>query len=380
MLGQHPTPPVTLAELAQALPDAQLFGEGSFAVHQLMHPLMAQAETDLVLILDPQALPLLQHPHIQAAVVAEGIPIPDGALKGYVTVKRPRFAMAALMEIFEKPVHAKPGIHPTAVIEPTAQVAPDVSIGAFVYVGEQAVIGPKTTLMPHVTIGAEAKVGAECLLHPGVRIGERVMIGNHVIIQHNASIGADGFSYVTPEPGSIESARSSGGKVEAQNTQIFRINSIGTVILEDNVEVGACATIDRATLGATLIKKGTKIDNLVMIGHNNTVGENCLIVSQVGISGSCKIGNRVVIAGQAGIADHLKVGDDAIVMAQSGVMRDIEAKTVVVSTPAVPQREAFQQFAYLGKMRDMHKELRELRKRLEALEKQTEKIEEPAHR
>jgi len=216
------------------------------------------------------------------------------------------------------------------------------------------------------------KMGERCLLHSGVRLGERVILGKRVIIHHNASIGADGFSYVTPEPGSVESAKASGGKVTGQNTEIFKINSIGTVVLEDDVEVGACATIDRSNLGATLIKKGTKIDNLVMIGHNNVVGENCLIVSQVGISGSCEIGNRVVIAGQAGLADHLKVGDDAIVMAKSGVMRDIEPKEVVVGIPALPRRETLQNVLYMGKLRELFQEVKSLKKRLAELEADAE--------
>jgi UDP-3-O-[3-hydroxymyristoyl] glucosamine N-acyltransferase len=201
-----------------------------------------------------------------------------------------------------------------------------------------------------------------------------VMVGNRVTIHHNASIGADGFSYVTPEPGSIESAKTSGGKVTAQNSQIFKINSIGTVVIEDDVEIGACTTIDRSNLGATLIKRGTKVDNLVMIGHNNVIGENCMIVSQVGISGSCEIGNRVVIAGQAGLADHLKIGDDAIIMAKSGVMRDIESKEVVVGIPALPRRETLQNVMYTGKLREMFQELKALRKKVEDMEARQREI------
>jgi UDP-3-O-[3-hydroxymyristoyl] glucosamine N-acyltransferase len=277
-------------------------------------------------------------------------------------------ALATLLSVFEKPVHAFQGIHPTAIIESSAEVHPSASIGAFAYVGELAQIGANTVIMPHVTVGACVKMGENCLMHPGARVGERVLVGNRVIVHHNASIGADGFSYVTPEAGSVESAKSSGGKVTAQNTQIIKINSIGTVVLEDDVEIGACATIDRSNLGATLIKKGTKIDNLVMIGHNNVVGENCMIVSQAGIAGSCEIGDRVVIAGQAGMGDHIKVGNDAIIMAKSGVMRDIEPKEVVVGIPALPRRETFQNVMYIGKLREMFQEIKSLKKRLAELE------------
>lgn len=365
-----PKPPATLEAIAAYVPGATVHGNGGLTVSDLCHPRMITAPDAMALILEQDALQLLSQGavNVKAAVVAEGITVPDGLLEGYIVVARPRFALAFLLEVFEKPVHAHKGVHPTAVIEGSAEVHPSVSVGAYVYVGEQAKIGANTVLMPHVTVGAEAQLGERCLVHPGVRIGERVLIGNRVILQHNASIGADGFSYVTPEPGSVESAKSSGGKVTGQNTAILRINSIGTVILEDDVEVGACATIDRSNLGATLIKKGTKIDNLVMIGHNNVVGENCMIVSQVGISGSCDIGNRVVIAGQAGLADHLKVGDDAIIMAKSGVMRDIEPKEVVVGIPALPRRETLQNVMYTGRLREMFQEIKALKKRLTELE------------
>jgi UDP-3-O-[3-hydroxymyristoyl] glucosamine N-acyltransferase len=358
---------ITLAELAEEL-DATLVGDGSFVVTQLVHPRLSRSPQDLVYAVDPEALAAFPHIPAQAAVISEGMAVPDGLLKGYLIPKRPRYALAILLDVFDKPVHAEPGVHPSAVVHPSAQLGKNVSVGPLVYVGEGARVGDETILMPHVTVGAQAQIGQKCLLHPGVRVGERVVLGNRVIANHNASIGGDGFSFVTPEAGSIETARATGGTIEAQNTEIVRINSNGTVVIEDDVEIGSCATIDRATLGATLIKKGTKIDNLVMVAHNSTVGENCLIVSQVGIAGSCKIGNRVVLAGQAGIKDHAKIGDDAIVMAQAGVIWDVEPKSLVIGSPAQPQREFFQQVSYLGKLKEMNKELKALKNRLAQLE------------
>ena len=365
-----PKPPATLSEIAACTPGATLHGNSQLQVRDLAHPRMITGSEQMVLILDASALALIpKSPFpVKAAVVAAGIEVPDGLLEGYIAVERPRFALATLLNIFEKPLHAFNGIHPTAVLEAGAQVHPTVSIGAFSYVGENARIGANVVIMPHVTVGAEALLDEGCVLHAGVRIGERVMLGKRVIIQHNASIGADGFSYVTPEPGSIESAQASGGKVTGQNSEIFKINSIGTVVLEDDVEVGACATIDRSNLGATLVKKGTKIDNLVMVAHNNVVGQNCLIVSQVGIAGSCEIGDRVVIAGQAGLADHLKIGDDAIIMAQAGLMRDVEPKSVVMGSPALPKREAFQNYMYVNKLKDLFQDMKALKKRVAELE------------
>ena len=375
-LTPFPKPPITLEALAALTPGATLIGNGALEVQDLAHPKMVTAPGQAVLILDAGALSVLaKSPFpVKAAVVAQGVTIPDGLLEGYIIVERPRFALVALLSVFEKPLHFSKGtIHPTAVVESTALVAADVSIGPFVYVGEEARVGAGTVLMSHVTVGAQASVGEHCVFHAGARIGERVLIGNGVTIHHNASIGADGFSYVTPEPGSVESARNSGGQVTSQNTQLLKINSIGTVVLEDDVEVGACATIDRSNLGATVVKKGTKIDNLVMIGHNNSIGENCLIVSQVGISGSCEIGDRVVIAGQAGLADHIKIGNDAIVMAKSGVMRDIGDKEVVVGIPALPRRETLQNVMYIGRLKEMFQEMKSLKKRVQELESEQTK-------
>lgn len=371
-----PAPPVSLSVLASALTGSVLVGNGQLNVTDLFHPQMMLSPEGMVLILDAAVIKSIQkHPHpCKAAIVAKELVdaslVPNDLFEGYLVVERPRLALATLLQIFEKPVSYQQGIHPTAVIDSTATVHPTASIGALAYIGKNAQVGAETIIMPQVTIGAGAHIGKKTLLHPGVRIGERVVVGNQVIIHHNASIGSDGFSYVTPEPGSVESAKASGGKVTGTNRDIYKINSIGTVILEDNVEIGACTTIDRSNLGATLIKKGTKIDNLVMIGHNNQVGENCLIVSQVGIAGSCEIGNGVVIAGQAGLADHLKVKDDAIIMAKAGVMRDVAEKEVVLGSPAMPRREAMQNMLYIGKLKDMAKDLKSLKKRLAEMEQQ----------
>jgi UDP-3-O-[3-hydroxymyristoyl] glucosamine N-acyltransferase len=367
---QLPSPPVSLSELAACTPGAKAFGDTGIQVVDLAHPRMVSGPDQMMLILDAAALSLIpQSPFpVKAAVIAQGIEVPSGLLEGYITVERPRFALATLLSVFKKPLHATSGIHPSAIVEAGAQVHPTASVGAFVYVGPQAKVGANVVLMPHVTVGAQAMLDEGCIVHAGACIGERVMLGKRVIIHHNASIGADGFSYVTPEPGSIESAKASGGKITGQNSEIIKINSIGTVVLEDNVEVGACTTIDRANLGATIIKKGSKIDNLVMIAHNNQIGENCLIASQTGVAGSCEIGDRVVMAGQVGVADHLKVGNDAILMAKTGLIRDVEEKTVLMGYPGMPKRQAFQNYMYINKLKDIFQEMKVLQRRVAELE------------
>lgn len=368
MSAQLPKPPIDLQTLAAILPGAELVGDGSVTVSEMVHPMMVNAPDNLVLIIDPAALAVLQAGVVQAAIVAKEIPIPEGALKGYIKVERPKHALAYLLNIFEKPVHAADGVHPSAVIEDGAQVHPTAKVGANSTICTGAKVGESVVVMPNVTVGAQAIVGNNTLLHSGVRIGERVLVGNNVIIHNNASIGSDGFSFVTPEKGSVEAAKSGqSDTVSAKNTEIIRINSIGTVVIEDNVEIGACTCIDRSTIGATLIKKGTKLDNLVQVGHNNTIGENCMIVSQVGIAGSCKIGDRVVVAGQAGFADHIKVGDDAIVVAQAGIMRDIEPETVVAGSPAQPAKDFFKMVSNVNKLTEVRKEMRAMKKEMEEL-------------
>ena len=199
-------------------------------------------------------------------------------------------------------------------------------------------IGAGTRLVSHVSVGAGVSIGENCLFHAGVCIGDAVQIGHRVILQPNAVIGADGFSYVTASVGSVESARS-GGKVSAQNTEILRINSAGTVVLEDDVEIGANSCVDRATLGETRIRRGTKLDNQVQIGHNITMGENCLVAAQVGIAGSTIIGDRVVMGGQAGVKDHITIGSDTIILPMTGVAGDVPERTLLVGFHGVPRKE-----------------------------------------
>ncbi|WP_448189274.1 UDP-3-O-(3-hydroxymyristoyl)glucosamine N-acyltransferase [Azospirillum sp. sgz301742] len=354
-----------LAEIAAAL-DARVEGDGSIEIARAVHPSEAEGPGDLALAMDKELLALLPGTKARAAVLAEGTPVPD-TLAGAILVKRPRYAMAGLMDVFEKPVHAEPGIHPQAFVAPDAELGEGVSVGPFAYVGPKAVLGAGCIVMPHATIGAEAVIGKDCLFHPGARVGERVVMGERCIIHPNAAVGNDGFSFVTPEPGSVESAKTT-GKVTGTNVLIRRVNSIGTVILGDDVEIGAGATIDRGTVTATRIGSGSKIDNLVQIGHNTVVGTNCMLCGHVGVAGSVTIGDRVVLAGKVGVADHKTIGSDSVVAASSGVGRDIPPKTVWMGYPAMPRAEAFEQMKNLGRLKRFFADVVDLKNRIKALE------------
>ncbi len=359
--------PYTLGDVAAAL-DAPVVGDPALPVRDLVHPREARDEADLVFIMDPTLLAALAGTPVRCAVVAQEIAVPPGQFAGHIPVPRPRYALATLLDLFARPVHAPAGVHPSAFVDASAELGPRVSVGAFTYVGPGATVGPGTVLMPHVTVGAEARIGADCLLHPGVRVGERVVLGNRVIVHHNASIGADGFSYATPDAASFETARGGGDVVETPIRGLRRINSIGTVVIGDDVEIGACAAIDRANIGATTIGRGTKIDNLVQVGHNCTIGEDCLISGQTGISGSCRIGNRVVLAGGVGVADHITIGDDAVVGARSGVGRHVPPRQVVIGLPATAKTKFIERELNVGRIGRLIRDLADLRRRLARLE------------
>jgi UDP-3-O-[3-hydroxymyristoyl] glucosamine N-acyltransferase len=202
---------------------------------------------------------------------------------------------------------------------------------------------------------------------PGARIGERVRVGDRVIVQMNAVVGADGFSFVPPQPGAVETAKAT-GQVGGSNAGVQRVNSIGTVVLHDEVEIGPCSTIDRATIAATVIGRGTKLANMVTVAHNCTIGENCMISGHVGIAGSSTIGNRVVLGGQVGISDHIRVGDDSIVAAKAKVIRDVPPKSVMMGVPAAPRSEFFAQQLREARMTRYFGQVDALARRIAAIE------------
>lgn len=368
---------VTLATLAKEY-GFQLVGNGNVAIQALVHPRKASKPTDLIYAPDAQALTALGATAACAALVPEEMVIPKALLDnpafGFLVTPRLRVGLARLLQRFEHTAWVLPGIHPTAVVHATAQVGQQVTIGPYSVVGPDTVIGDRTHIHDHVSIGAQVRIGQDVRLYSGVRVGDRVQVGHRVIVQFNAAIGSEGFSYTT-EDESRHEVRGEGAASSGKTQPHLRIPSVGTVVLEDDVEVGANTCIDRGTLAETRIGRGTKIDNLVQVGHNNQVGDHCLLVSQVGLSGSCRLGNGVVLAGQAGLADHLTLGDGAIVMAKSGVMRDVEPGGVVGGTPAMPRKQVLETLVYTARLKETHQEMKRLQKQVKALQQQLEQLE-----
>lgn len=329
----------TLEQIAQIT--GGLLSKAQEVVITNIAPPMLANENTLALALGEEEIANLSTSKAKAALVPLGVNI-----DGYTTieVERPRLAMMKLITLFYSAPETNEGVHPTAVVHPEAKLGQNVSIGPNAVVAKGAIIGDNTTVLANCYIGNYAEIGSECFFHAGVNIGDRVKVGNKVILHHGVSLGADGFSFVTENPNNIEQARKDGEIKEGNVEQvIFKINSIGNVIIGNNVEIGANTAIDRGTIENTVIGDNTKIDDLVMIGHNCKIGKGCMIVSQVGIAGSCEIGDRVVIAGQAGLADHIKIGSDTIIAAKAGVTKSFPEKSIIVGAPAVPRKEFIKQ-------------------------------------
>ena len=314
------------------------------SIDKLRPPLLSD-ENSLALALSEEEIENLAKTKAKVALVPLGVNFEHIST---IEVERPRLAMMKLLHLFYDAPDAPIGIHPSAVIHPDAKIGENVSIGPNVVISRNTVIGNNTKLLANIYIGKNCTVGENCLFHPGVNIGDCSHVGNRVILQHGVSIGADGFSFVTENPDVIEQARKEGAVKEANTKQkVYKIPSIGGVVISDDVEIGANTCIDRGTIENTFIGPQTKIDNLVQIGHNCKVGGACMIVSQVGLAGSCKIGDRVVIAGQAGLADHLEIGSDSIIMAQAGVTKSFPDKSIIIGAPAVPRKDFIKQLKML---------------------------------
>jgi UDP-3-O-[3-hydroxymyristoyl] glucosamine N-acyltransferase len=324
-------------------------------------------ENTLALALSEEEVLNLSKSQAKAALVPLGVSCENIST---IEVERPRLAMMKLLHLFYVPVDAHVGIHSSAVVDPTVQLGSNISIGPNVVIGRSCVIGDNTKILANTYIGKFVQIGSNCLIHPGVNIGDNAKIGNNAVFQHGVSVAADGFSFVTENTNNIETARQQ-GKVEGDFSQqkIYKIPSLGSVTIGDDVEIGANSCIDSGTLENTTIGKGTKIDDLVMIGHNCKIGENCLIVSQVGISGSVVIGDRVVLAGQVGVADHVSIGSDSIVMAKSGISKSFPEKSILIGSPAVHRKEFVKQLKSMKDVAKIADELKALKKELEELKK-----------
>jgi UDP-3-O-[3-hydroxymyristoyl] glucosamine N-acyltransferase len=287
-----------------------------------------------------------------AVIVDRRVKLPPSVKTPVIVVDDAELATSQVLELFASPIpRPPPGVDPSARIAADTTLGEGVAVGANVVVGARCRIGNQTVLHPGVVIGDDVTIGGNCEFFPNVVVRERITIGNRVIIHAGSVLGTDGFGYRWD------------GRKHA------KVPQIGTVIIEDDVEIGSCVCIDRAKMGATRVGMGTKIDNLVQIAHNCVIGRHCIIVGQVGLAGSVTMGAGVVLGGQTAVRDHISIGDGAMAAARSAIHEDVDPKMVVSGMPALPHRQSLREQAALRHLPDMRAQIRKLQEEIEALKR-----------
>jgi UDP-3-O-[3-hydroxymyristoyl] glucosamine N-acyltransferase len=352
-----------MAELAEALGLA-LWGDGAVRVARAAAPHEAGPDA-IALAGTPVYADALAQGAARAALLWEGADPADYGLDSALIAPRPRHALAGLSAALDQGPDIADGRHPSAQIDPSADIGPGAAIGPFAVIGPDAAIGPGARIGPHVVIGAEVRIGGGSLLHARVTIGARCTIGDRFVAQPGAVVGGDGFSFVTAEPSAAEEVRRTLGEAGGARQQAYaRIHSLAAVTIGDDVEIGANSCIDRGTLSDTRLGDGTKIDNLVQVGHNVIVGRHCLLCGQVGVAGSTRIGDRVVLGGQAGVTDHLVIGDDVIAGAGTLLRTNQPAGRVMLGNPAMPMALSVEAYKGLRRLPRLFRDVAALRKHL----------------
>src|SRR5690554_5906586 len=301
----------------------------------------------ITLVMGVQALPLAKKSGAAAFILPKDLEAPG--LTGIKTAN-PRLAFAKLLGYFHPPRNPRPGIHSSAVIERGFHCGDSCYVGPLVFIGRNVTLGDRVIIHPGAVIEEETKIGSDTEIHPNVTVKNRTVIGSRVIIHAGAVIGSDGFGYVPDEGGH------------------YKIPQVGYVKIEDEVEIGANVTIDRATTGRTLVRGGTKIDNLVQVAHNVEIGRDSLIIALSGIAGSTRLGDRVTLAGQAGLKDHITVGAGAVIAARGMVIGNVPSRAFFSGQPARPHAETMRIQAAAGKLPELLKTVKKMEKRLAQLE------------
>jgi UDP-3-O-[3-hydroxymyristoyl] glucosamine N-acyltransferase len=335
-----------LRDLAETL-GCRLVGDGEVEVRGLA-AVDEAGDGDLTFVTDPRYLEGFERSRASAAIVRDGDP---ASTKPTLRTGDPYLAFVAALRLFYPPDLPTPGVHHSCVVRPGARLADGVSIGPFSCIEDGVAIGSRSAIGAQVYIGRASSLGADCRVYPQVVIREGVTIGDRVIIHSGAVIGSDGFGYLL-------------GRYGAR----VKIPQVGRVIIEDDVEIGANTAIDRATLGTTRLKRGAKIDNLVQIAHNVTIGRDTVLAAQTGISGSVRIGDRVMMGGQVGIADHIEIGDDVAIGAKGGVTKDVPRGKTLLGYPAKDHSEFKRTLAAVNRLPQLLKAVQAMEDRLRALE------------
>jgi len=334
----------TVKELAQFL-GGTVIGDENREISDVKG--LAEAGSDDISFAVEPYTEYLPQVHAGAVITEKEYPAGDNTL---VLVENPRLAFSKLLELFHPRQSVKQGIHPTAVVDESATIGENTAVMAYAVIGKNVRIGAGSVIYPYVFIGDNVTIGANAAIYPGAVIMENTVMGDNAVIRAHAVIGGGGVGVAT---------------TDGQET---RPPQIGNVTIGDDVEIGACTTIDNGTLGSTKVGRGTKIDNLVHLGHNVEIGEDCFVIAQTGIAGSTKVGNHVIFAGQTGCTGHITIGDNVTFAGKSGIVGNVASNTVNAGFPARPHIEWSRTQVYIKKLPDLAKTVKALEKRLAELE------------
>ncbi len=333
-----------LRELAARL-GCELRGDGEVEIAGVA-PIEQAGPGDVTFLANPRYASHLTTTRAGAVILAPG----QAASLPCLVSDNPYLAFARAVALVRPPARPVPGVHPSAQVDPSAVLGEGVHVGALAVVGAGVRVGARSALHPHVVLYEGVEVGEDCVIHSGVQVRERCRLGSRVVVQNGAVIGGDGFGFARDREG-----------------RYHKFPQVGIVVVEDDVEIGALTAIDRAALGETRIGRGSKLDNLVQVGHSVTIGADTVMAGQVGIAGSTKVGRGVTLAGQVGVAGHLEIGDGVIATAQTGIPGSVAPGTVVSGYPAIENRAWLKSSAVFAKLPELQRRLRELERRVESL-------------
>jgi UDP-3-O-[3-hydroxymyristoyl] glucosamine N-acyltransferase len=339
----------TVQELAELI-GGTVIGDGTRVIVDVKG--LAEAGTEDVTFAVHPYTEYLPQVHAAAVIVEAEVPAGDNTL---IVVENPRLAFSKLLVLFHPRQSVEPGIHKTAMVDTSAVIGANTAVMAYAVIGKNVTIGQDCLIYPYVYIGDNVTIGKETAIFPGAVVHENTVIGERNVIRAHAVLGGEGFGFATKD-----------GKHS-------HIPQIGNVVLGDDVEVGSCTCIDNATLGSTIVKRGTKIDNLVHLGHNVEIGEDCFVIAQSGIAGSTKAGNHCVFAGQTGIAGHVTIGDNVVLAGKTGVTGNIKSGQIYAGYPGRPHMEWKRTSVYLRNLPKLAKKVKELEKQIAELEKNLQK-------
>lgn len=334
----------TVKELAQFL-GGTVIGDENREISDVKG--LAEAGSDDISFAVEPYTEYLPQVHAGAVITEKEYPAGNNTL---VLVENPRLAFSKLLELFHPRQSVQKGIHSTAVVDESAKIGENTAVMAYAVIGKNVNIGAGSVVYPYVFIGDNVTIGANAAIYPGAVIMENTVMGDNAVIRAHAVIGGEGFGFATKD---------------GKHT---RIPQIGNVTIGDDVEIGACTTIDNGTLGSTKVGRGTKIDNLVHLGHNVEIGEDCFVIAQTGIAGSTKVGNHVTFAGQTGCTGHITIGDNVTFAGKSGIVGNVASNTINAGFPARPHIEWSRTQVYIKKLPDLAKTVKALEKRIAELE------------